>query len=576
MTIQRFIVLVSASIGAMLAGFVIVALGQSLQSIKFVPQASAPAICDLGNKGIIYFDSVANQTKICDGSVFNNYTGPQGIQGLTGPTGPTGGTGPTGSQGIQGLTGPTGLTGGTGPTGSQGIQGLTGPTGPTGAGGATGPAGASPFSLSGLDAVYTQGNVGIGTTGPGYKLDVSGTVRASNMVLSNLASIDNPSAGVLCLYNSEVYVSFVYGCNYNPTPETPYLFVWEGRGYRAVSNFLLGYPKTDFKSYETGIAAYRKGNVGDDLYRLGITPAFKDGVYAMEIREIETEETYLDAFSMYKVGHPRGTSIVTDNTFGAFFALSDSDLAAGITPSKIISEDKDSSDDSYVYVVFPSRGAGKLLFDASLRTAGGGHAIGVAYKNQAGEWVHFSDIRVRYDETAYLVDLPEEIGEGTFTLRFDSWDRIKTPKTVVLKRFAPQSYDEVKLPSAADAINTRTGESVENTLAVKDGKFVKLLIDDVIALKYSDVSVSGENSSFILRASGFYVPREGKDGQYAANLNARLKYVEDIVLDGSKRLTIGSGAEPSGITLFDEINSKPYCLSISNGTIKSKAGECGR
>ena len=54
-------------------------------------------------------------------------------------------------------------------TGPQGPQGPAGPTGPQG------PAGASPFSLIGLDAVYTQGNVGIGTMNPGMPLDVRGT-----------------------------------------------------------------------------------------------------------------------------------------------------------------------------------------------------------------------------------------------------------------------------------------------------------------------------------------------------------------------------------------------------------------
>ena len=103
-------------------------------------------------------------------------TGGQGSTGITGSTGPTGPGGPTGPVGATGLTGGQGATGVTGPTGPGGPAGPTGPTGPTGA------TGASPWVLSGSNAYYIAGNVGIGTTSPGATLQVAGTVRANNTV----------------------------------------------------------------------------------------------------------------------------------------------------------------------------------------------------------------------------------------------------------------------------------------------------------------------------------------------------------------------------------------------------------
>src|SRR5215467_5456955 len=65
-----------------------------------------------------------------------------------------------------GAVGPQGPMGLIGPTGARGPAGPQGPAGATGATGPQGPVGASPFLLNGNDAVYTAGNVGIGTSTP--------------------------------------------------------------------------------------------------------------------------------------------------------------------------------------------------------------------------------------------------------------------------------------------------------------------------------------------------------------------------------------------------------------------------
>ncbi|MEX2218997.1 MAG: hypothetical protein WD749_09580 [Phycisphaerales bacterium] len=117
-------------------------------------------------------------------------TGPTGPQGIEGPIGATGAQGPAGASGA---TGPQGATGPTGPTGPQGIQGPIGPTGAQGPAGATGPtgpqgpSGASPFTLNGTAAVYTQGNVGIGTTTPSAALEAitTGTNHAARFQSSS-------------------------------------------------------------------------------------------------------------------------------------------------------------------------------------------------------------------------------------------------------------------------------------------------------------------------------------------------------------------------------------------------------
>ncbi len=118
--------------------------------------------------------------------------GPQGPQGPAGPAGAIGATGPAGpagAQGPQGVAGTAGATGTTGATGATGATGPQGPAGPTGATGATGPAGTGNITgttgylakftgtnAAGNSVVFENNNkIGLGTTTPVSKLEISGT-----------------------------------------------------------------------------------------------------------------------------------------------------------------------------------------------------------------------------------------------------------------------------------------------------------------------------------------------------------------------------------------------------------------
>lgn len=66
--------------------------------------------------------------------------------------------------------------------------------GPKGDPGEQGPPGASPFELIGNDAVYTQGNVGIGTDAPTEALEVTGNAKVNGTVFADAFSSDSPLA----------------------------------------------------------------------------------------------------------------------------------------------------------------------------------------------------------------------------------------------------------------------------------------------------------------------------------------------------------------------------------------------
>ena len=155
-------------------------------------------VCDAAREGTIRYNNTANEPEFCDGSKWTRVEGPAGPQGKQGNTGPRGLKGVKGDKGDTGARGLQGLKGDTGP---QGIKGNKGDTGPRGL---KGDKGDSFWSRSGSNIHYSGGNIGIGTSGPTTKLEVSGGIKLGNDANACTAA----KAGVM------KYVSgFLYFCN---------------------------------------------------------------------------------------------------------------------------------------------------------------------------------------------------------------------------------------------------------------------------------------------------------------------------------------------------------------------------
>ncbi|KKL76522.1 hypothetical protein LCGC14_2044030, partial [marine sediment metagenome] len=54
----------------MSASLIFIVRAQQLESINFVPQATAPITCDTNSKGAVYFDSGTNSLFKCNGTTW--------------------------------------------------------------------------------------------------------------------------------------------------------------------------------------------------------------------------------------------------------------------------------------------------------------------------------------------------------------------------------------------------------------------------------------------------------------------------------------------------------------------------
>nr|VFK74274.1 MAG: Fibrinogen beta and gamma chains, C-terminal globular domain [Candidatus Kentron sp. MB] len=292
--------------------------------------------CDTLREGTIRYNNTSNEPEFCDGSKWMRVEGPEGKQGLkgdkgkkgdtgavglrgpkgdqgpigpkgnkgdVGPQGPKGDTGATGSQGPKGDkgdpgsqgpkgekgdkgdTGPRGLKGDTGlagPMGKQGPKGEEGDKGEKGLPGEKGDTGDAFWSRSGTDIYYGSGNIGIGTTSPGAKLDikgdmsVDGDIRISRQSAISAADCDELSetGRIRYVMDSNTNIGAFHGCIQAGASK----YIWvelNNRFIRGDNTFIRG-DNTSGRSYSNGTYArscheYRAsgnyyGAIGDGIY----------------------------------------------------------------------------------------------------------------------------------------------------------------------------------------------------------------------------------------------------------------------------------------------------------------------
>lgn len=110
------------------------------------------------------------------------------------------------------------------------------------------------------------------------------------------------------------------------TSSSPFLFCFDGAGYRVENDVLVG-PRTYVETPEQGRAQYTDGRGGMDSYRIdGGRLQAVEGKVKLALKEIEPEETFLDRLRLTKLVHPKGLLFAAQPSREESLAFSQSEL----------------------------------------------------------------------------------------------------------------------------------------------------------------------------------------------------------------------------------------------------------
>ena len=318
---------------------------------------------------------------------------------------------------------------------------------------------------------------------------------------------------------------------------TPYLFVKSGNSWNIVSDILFGSPKTYFSSYENGIEAYKKGLVGEELFVLPIKPDNVEGFYHLEVRELEREYTYFDSLSLSKIIHPKGTIVIVDNEFKNIYVLNKNSVQRLEVP-KISHNQNYAGPKWQLNMSFASRKSGMLLVEYAMTQAGASSPIGLSYKNINGEWKDFAELQPRYPNyISNLVKIPQD-ASIPISIKADLTGGVKIKNVGILEEFKPLAYREIALPIES-AFNHLSNEDDKEILEAKDMGILRLGTGDKLSLKFKDLKAEGGETSFVLRASGFYTSFGNGPDMRIIDLMIKVEQLQSRISELENKLNSG-------------------------------------
>jgi len=380
-------------------------------------------------------------------------------------------------------------------------------------------------SIDGEGTNLSTGNIGIATTSPWRKFDVNGTVGMKGLTSTAAGDVQ------LCLStNNEVTTGATCGASSRRFKEN-ILNITDGldlvRDLNPVSfNFI-------------GISGTHVGFIAEEVNQIDprLVIYDDDGVTPKGVRYQDFPPLLAGAI---KAVDTRTRFIQGSSTVPTLFVDTDGNLGVGM------------NDSNYKLYVDGEIGAEGFV---NISTRSAKKDIGYVTNNQKSSiFESIRDIKVaqyRYnnelDNTPLHLGLiaeeaPPEIlsvsGKGVDLYKFSSFMLLGVQE--LQNRFDSLDIRLTNLETVANLFGSSTLSTIVASSSME-------IASSTIAILFDHLKSLG------------------------TELTATVAKFAHIVVDA---FTVGSPSKPTGITLFDEVTSAPYCLKVSNGQIKSIPGEC--
>ncbi len=102
---------------------------------------------------------------------------------------------------------------------------------------------------------------------------------------------------------------------------TPHVAYFDGKRFRIENDFLFGKPKSFFVNYNLIKLLYEQGRIGPDLMKFTHPLKKRKGKLALQLQEIEEEETFVDRLELIRVVHPKNTEVVVNSNFTSYLVV---------------------------------------------------------------------------------------------------------------------------------------------------------------------------------------------------------------------------------------------------------------
>jgi outer membrane protein OmpA-like peptidoglycan-associated protein len=296
----------------------------------------------------------------------------------------------------------------------------------------------------------------------------------------------------------------------------PWLFSWDGSGFVRDNDI---YPVMRFATGERR-----------DYYLMEKPLVSRDGAYRLEIRELETEDSFTDLAQLLAVDHAAGVSVGTDAS-GRVSAYRAAELVAPVTAVGQFGADLAS-------VVGQKDGAGAELYSGDtveldfgpaaavddarliLRFRGfmdgtgaerpfvGPPAVVVDTLDGAGAWVEAGRVLPRMDWSEGVVDLTGKLGAGA-RVRVRSISHGQKYQLLDHVALSTGVQPAVSVTELALTSASKSGEDVRDLLTGADDRYVTLTPANSFDMAFAVAPQVLAERDFVFVSEGYYVPKSG-------------------------------------------------------------------